>query len=155
MIKSMYKPHKLTVNELVGNLYAFKNHHLFPRQNHIAAEKGKSIALKTIKGSGPNKKVSTTVLSDDDSNNDEEEMEILAKRFTRFFHKKKPYFHGFIRESSSTKGLKSIKNDEELENEDEEPNKGHLNKIKFFEYRKPIILLQMIFLNKNARTSML
>lgn len=75
-------------------------------------------------------------ISDDDSDPDGEEMELLAKRYTRFFRKNNPSIRGDGRESLRTKGLKAIKIDEEFYNEVEKPDKAPLNKIKCFKYRK-------------------
>lgn len=129
ILESMYNPGQLTINELVGDLQFFKFHHLLPKQDQINVEKGKSLALKSTKDNGHSKYMNAKSLSDDDSNLDKEQMALLAKIFTRFFREKKPLFMGVEKESSSTEVLKSIKVDENSDNEVEKPNKGHLNKI--------------------------
>lgn len=97
VIKYMYKPTELTINELVGYLQVFKIHNLLTKQD-----------LKTIKGSSFSIEMNSTLVSDDISDSNEEEMELLSKRFTRFFMKMKPYFWFDGKESPSTKGSKSI-----------------------------------------------
>lgn len=90
VIKSMYKWGELTMKELVGNLQVFKFHHLLLRQNQIVVGKGKSIVLKTTKGSGSNKKARTTLLIDKYSSHDEETMMLLAKILLDSFKKRSP-----------------------------------------------------------------
>lgn len=90
VIKSMYKWGELTMKELVGNLQVFKFHHLLLRQNQIVVGKGKSIVLKTTKGSGSNKEARTTFLIDKYSSHDEETMMLLAKILLDSFKKRSP-----------------------------------------------------------------
>lgn len=60
-------------------------------------------------------------------------MALLAKKLTRFFPNKKTYFGGARRDSSTTKGSRYVKIDEESENETEKLSKSHVNKIKCYE----------------------
>lgn len=130
VIESMYKLGKLTTNELVGDLELFELHHLLPIQNQVVIGKGKNIALESTERSGTNTEANTTILSDKDYNLDEEEMALLAKKLTRFFPNKKTYFGGARRDSSTTKGSRYVKIDEESENETEKLSQSHVNKIK-------------------------
>lgn len=52
-------------------------------------KKEKSITLRTTKENGSCKDANTTVLSDNDSNPNKEVMALVAKKFTRFFRKKR------------------------------------------------------------------
>lgn len=79
--------------------------------------KGKSITLSITKRSWTSKDISNTITNDEDSNLDEEEMVLLSKKFTTLFHNKKTSLGGVRRDSLSTKGLKSMKNNEDSKNE--------------------------------------
>lgn len=104
-----------------------------PQKYQITSDKGKSFSSKVGQGSGPSKDVNATTLTNDDSNPDKDEIALLSKRFTIFLKKKKHTTKGVGKESSSIKGLKSLKIDDELDNEAEKPSKCHLNKIICFE----------------------
>lgn len=65
VIESRYEPRELIAINLVADLQVFELHHILPRQGQTIGGKGKSITLKTTKGSGSSKEVYTVINSDE------------------------------------------------------------------------------------------
>lgn len=110
----MYKLRELSVTDLVGDLQVFELHHFLSRKGQMDDVKGKSIVFKTTKGNGSCIKVNTTVVSDEISSLDEEEMDLLGKKFTKLLKRKKSSSGGIIRDNSSKRGSRLVKDNDDL-----------------------------------------